>query len=134
MTMDVTLIDLQRHGDARGSLVVMEENKNIPFSIKRVYYMFDTARGERRGFHAHKKIQQLAVVVKGSCWFHLDDGISQQQVFMDNPAQALLLPPMLWHEMYDFSDDCALMVLADQYYDESDYVRDYEAFKCMIGN
>ena len=112
--MEVTLINLQRHGDSRGSLVVLEENKNVPFPVKRVYYMFDTVHGERRGFHAHKKLQQLAVVVKGSCWFHLDDGIEQQQVFMDNSAQALLLPPMLWHEMYDFSEDCVLMVLASQ--------------------
>jgi dTDP-4-dehydrorhamnose 3,5-epimerase-like enzyme len=130
--MDVTLITLQYHGDARGSLVVMEENKNVPFPVKRIYYLFDTARGERRGFHAHKKLQQLAVVVKGTCWFHLDDGKEQQQVFMDNPAQALLLPPMLWHEMFDFSEDCVLMVLADDFYDESDYIRNYQEFMFQI--
>lgn len=126
--MDVTLIPLQTHGDQRGALVSLEEMNNVPFKIKRVYYLFDTKDGIRRGFHAHKELQQLAVVVKGSCWFHLDDGKCTQQVMLNNPAKSLLLPPMLWHEMYDFSDDCILMVLASDHYDESDYIRNYQEF------
>ena len=126
--MDVTLIQLQTHGDQRGALVSLEEMNNVPFKIKRVYYLFDTKDGVRRGFHAHKELQQLAVVVKGSCWFHLDDGKCTQQVMLNNPAKSLLLPPMLWHEMYDFSDDCILMVLASDHYDESDYIRNYQEF------
>ena len=126
--MDIKLIQLQKHGDDRGALVSLEDQKNVPFEIRRVYYLFHTKDGVRRGFHAHHKLQQLAIVVRGSCRFHLDDGREKIEMLLDNPAQGLLLPPMLWHEMYDFSADCVLMVLADAHYDESDYVRSYSEF------
>lgn len=127
--MHVKLIQLQKHGDDRGALVALEDQKNVPFSIRRVYYLFGTQAGVRRGFHAHKSLQQLAIVVRGSCRFHLDDGLEKIELLLDNPAQGLMLPPMLWHEMYDFSEDCVLMVLADNHYDEADYVRSYDDFK-----
>ncbi|WP_163306479.1 sugar 3,4-ketoisomerase, partial [Enterobacter ludwigii] len=101
---------------------------NIPFSIKRVYYIFDTKEGVRRGFHAHKKLKQVAIAVKGSCRFLLDDGTERIEVVLDNPAQGLLIESCIWREMYDFSSDCVLMVLADSHYDEKDYIRDYDAF------
>ncbi|WP_438288221.1 sugar 3,4-ketoisomerase [Edwardsiella tarda] len=126
--MEIKLIQLQTHGDERGALVALEEDKNIPFQIKRVYYMFNTKDGVRRGFHAHKKLQQVAIAVRGSCRFFLDDGRESVDVFLDNPAQGLLIEPFIWHEMYNFSDDCVLMVLADNLYDESDYIRDYSDF------
>jgi dTDP-4-dehydrorhamnose 3,5-epimerase-like enzyme len=126
--MNVNLIQLQKHGDERGSLVALEEEKNIPFPIKRVYYSFGTKEGVRRGFHAHKKLKQVAIVMIGSCRFHLDDGKEKIELLLDNPAQGLIIDPMIWHEMYDFSEDCVLMVLADDYYDELDYIRDYEEF------
>lgn len=127
--MHVKLIQLQKHGDDRGALVALEDQKNVPFSIRRVYYLFGTQAGVRRGFHAHKSLQQLAIVVRGSCRFHLDDGLEKIELLLDNPAQGLMLPPMLWHEMYDFSEDCVLMALADNHYDEADYVRSYDDFK-----
>ncbi|ELY2768597.1 FdtA/QdtA family cupin domain-containing protein [Cronobacter malonaticus] len=127
--MNIQIIPLQKHGDARGSLIALEEQKNVPFSIKRVYYMFDTQEGVRRGFHAHKQLMQLAVAVRGSCKFLLDDGISQEVISLDDPSQGLLIEKMVWHEMFDYSDDCVLMVLADDLYDESDYIRDYSLFK-----
>ncbi|MFT6910222.1 MAG: dTDP-4-dehydrorhamnose 3,5-epimerase-like enzyme [Oleiphilaceae bacterium] len=130
--MNVKLIQLQSHGDDRGSLVALEEQQNIPFSIKRVYYMFDTKTGVRRGFHAHKKLKQLAIVMKGSCRFLLDDGKEKIDVLLDNPAQGLLIESFLWREMFDFSEDCVLMVLADSLYDEGDYIRDYQDFLNMI--
>ncbi|EOI3463026.1 FdtA/QdtA family cupin domain-containing protein [Cronobacter dublinensis] len=127
--MNIQIIPLQKHGDARGSLIALEEQKNVPFSIKRVYYMFDTQQGVRRGFHAHKQLMQLAVAVRGSCKFLLDDGVSQEVISLDDPSQGLLIEKMVWHEMFDYSDDCVLMVLADDLYDESDYIRDYSLFK-----
>ncbi|EIS3743626.1 WxcM-like domain-containing protein [Aeromonas hydrophila] len=127
--MQVKLIPLQTHGDERGSLVALEEGKNIPFEIKRVYYMFKTNQGVRRGFHAHRTLKQVAIAVRGSCRFLLDDGHERVEILLDNPAQGLLIESFMWREMYDFSDDCVLMVLADQLYDENDYVRDYQVFR-----
>ncbi|TFB27504.1 WxcM-like domain-containing protein [Lelliottia nimipressuralis] len=126
--MKINFIPLQKHGDDRGSLVALEEENNIPFSIKRVYYIFDTKDGVRRGFHAHKKLKQVAIAVKGSCRFLLDDGAERIEVVLDNPAQGLLIESCIWREMYDFSSDCVLMVLADCHYDENDYIRDYDDF------
>lgn len=132
--MDIKFIQFQSHGDERGSLVALEDHKNIPFTIKRVYYMFDTKEGVRRGFHAHKELKQLALVVRGSCRFMLDDGKEKIDLLVDNPKQGLYIGPSLWHEMYDFSDDCVLLVLADNFYDEADYIRDYQEFKTMVSH
>jgi len=126
--MKIELIPLQQHGDERGLLVALEEERNIPFLIKRVYYMFDTLQGIRRGFHAHKKTRQLAIAIKGSCSFLFDDGKEKKNIILNNPAQGLMIEPGIWHEMYDFSDDCILMVLADDIYNESDYIRNYHDF------
>lgn len=126
--MQIKLIPLQTHGDDRGSLVALEEKHNIPFEIKRIYYMFKTKEGVRRGLHAHHKLKQVAIAVRGSCRFVLDDGKERVEILLDNPAQGLLIESFMWREMYDFSDDCVLMVLADQLYDEADYVRDYSEF------
>lgn len=126
--MQIKLIPLQPHGDDRGSLVALEEGNNIPFEIKRVYYMFNTKNGVKRGLHAHKQLKQVAIAVRGSCRFILDDGKERVEIMLDNPAQGLVIESFMWREMYDFSDDCVLMVLADHHYDESDYVRDYNDF------
>ncbi|MGF6147838.1 WxcM-like, C-terminal [Kingella potus] len=131
--MKINLIQLQTHGDERGSLIALEEGKNIPFKIKRVYYLFDTKEGVRRGFHAHKQLKQIVVAVRGSCRFLLDDGTEKVSVLLDNPAQGLLIESFMWREMYDFSEDCVLMVLADSLYDESDYIRDYDEFVRISG-
>ncbi|POB00553.1 dTDP-6-deoxy-3,4-keto-hexulose isomerase [Chromobacterium sinusclupearum] len=130
--MDIKLVQLQKHGDERGSLVALEDQRNVPFSIRRAYYLFGTKEDVRRGFHAHKKLQQMAIVVRGHCRFHLDDGNEQLEVLLDNPAQGLMIPPGLWHEMYDFSSDCVLLVLADAHYDETDYIRSHEEFKAGL--
>jgi dTDP-4-dehydrorhamnose 3,5-epimerase-like enzyme len=130
--MNVQYLQLQAHGDDRGSLIALEEGKNIPFQVKRVYYMFDTGDGVRRGFHAHKSLKQVAIAVRGSCRFLLDDGKEKIDVRLDNPCQGLLIESFIWREMYDFSADCVLMVLADNLYDEADYVRDYATFLAMV--
>lgn len=126
--MEIKLIPLQAYGDERGSLVALEEAKNIPFSIKRVYYMFDTKENVTRGYHAHRNLKQVAIALKGSCKFILDDAVERREVILNDPAYGLLLESVIWREITDFSDDCVLMVLADQYYDESDYIRNYDQF------
>lgn len=126
--MEIKLIPLQAYGDERGSLVALEEAKNIPFSIKRVYYMFDTKDNVTRGYHAHRNLKQVAIALKGSCKFILDDAVERREVILNDPAYGLLLESVIWREITDFSDDCVLMVLADQYYDESDYIRNYDQF------
>ncbi|ELW1645430.1 WxcM-like domain-containing protein [Enterobacter oligotrophicus] len=126
--MKVELIPLQKHGDERGMLVALEQTKNVPFEIKRVYYMFGTQTNVRRGYHAHKELRQLAIPVSGSCRFMLDDGKEKVDILLDNPALGLLIEPSIWHEMYDYSHDCILLVLASDVYNESDYIRNYDEF------
>jgi len=124
----IKLIDFQPLGDDRGSLVALETEKEVPFDIKRVYYIYGTSAGVARGFHAHKALKQVAVCVSGSCRFLLDDGVNKEEVVLNSPTQGLLIEHMIWHEMYDFSGDCVLMVLASEHYDEADYIRDYDIF------
>lgn len=115
-------------GDERGSLIAVEAHKDIPFAIARVYYIFGTKEGVERGFHAHKELKQVAVAVRGSCIMKLDDGSEQQDILMNDPAKSVYIAPMVWHEMREFSEDCVLLVFADQAYDESDYIRNYTQF------
>lgn len=126
--MDIKLIKLQTLGDERGSLIALEDQKNVSFAIRRVYYLFGTKSDVRRGLHAHYKLKQMIVAVRGSCRFVLDDGCERVEVLLDNPAQGLIIESLIWREMYDFSADCVLMVLADAHYDENDYIRSYEDF------
>lgn len=127
MSLIKTII-LKSLGDGRGSLVALEGNKNVPFDIKRVYCIFGTKEGVSRGFHAHRNLKQIAVCVTGSCRFVLDDGKQKEEVILDSATKGLLIEELIWREMYDFSHDCVLMVLASEYYNESDYIRDYSEF------
>jgi len=124
----IKTISLKSLGDERGSLVALEGNKNVLFDIKRVYYIFGTKEGVSRGFHAHRNLKQVAVCVTGSCRFVLDDGRQKEEVILDGATKGLLIEDLIWREMYDFSHDCVLMVLASEHYDESDYIRDYQEF------
>jgi len=132
--MNIELIPLQNHCDNRGALVALEHDANIPFEIKRVYYIFKTLPDVIRGYHAHKKLKQLAIAVNGSCNFTLDDGKERVTILLDNPAQGLYIDSCIWREMSNFSEDCVLLVLADNIYDESDYIRDYSKFLVEIKN
>ena len=125
------LIPLAVRGDERGRLVAIEQMSDVPFTIARVYYVYATVTGVTRGLHAHRALHQLAVAVAGSCTMLLDDGARRMTVRLDDPAAGLTLPPMVWHEMSDFSADCVLMVLADAAYDETDYIRDYGEFLAL---
>ncbi|TYB33262.1 MAG: WxcM-like domain-containing protein [Flexistipes sinusarabici] len=132
--MQVKTINFNIKGDDRGSLIALEQHKEIPFDIKRVYYIFGTKEGVRRGYHAHKSLKQVAVCVKGSCKFLLDDGKSKEYVELNSPDLGLLIDKFVWREMYDFSPDCVLVVFADDYYDEGDYIRDYKEFIRRVEN
>jgi dTDP-4-dehydrorhamnose 3,5-epimerase-like enzyme len=121
-------IDFPGLGDERGSLISLETHKKIPFDIKRVYYIYGTKADVARGFHAHKKLQQVAVCVSGKCRIILDNGNKREELWLDSPAKGLLIGDLVWREMHDFSNDCILLVMASEHYDESDYIRDYEDF------
>ena len=124
----IKTINFKPLGDERGSLVALESNKSVPFDIKRVYYIFGTKKSVSRGFHAHLNLKQVAVCVTGSCRFILDNGKQKEEIILDSATKGLLIEDLTWREMYDFSPDCVLMVLASEYYDESDYIRDYQEF------
>ena len=130
--MNIVKYRFEIHGDDRGQLVALETMKNIPFSIKRVYYMWDTAEGVCRGGHAHKSLKQILICVHGSCKILLDDGMEKQSVLLDRPDEGLYIENSLWREMYDFSSDAVLMVLASELYDENDYIRNYDAFLTYV--
>ncbi len=126
--MDIERIHFQQHGDHGGQLISLEQERNVPFEIRRVYYIFATQPKVHRGRHAHRHLRQLAVAVRGSVTILLDDGTGPVEVVLDDPSQGLLLGDMVWRELYDFSEDCVLMVLADQFYDPADYITDYDEF------
>ena len=124
----IRLIRLNSHGDERGQLISLESNKNIPFNIKRVYYIYNTLTNVRRGFHAHKCLEQILICIHGSCKILLDDGKKKEIAVLDQPTVGLFIGSMIWREMYDFSSDCVLMVLANALYNEADYIRNYQIF------
>lgn len=122
------IIELATLGDPRGQLTVIEGGENIPFEIKRIYYLTKTLPGISRGFHAHKNLKQLAVCVSGKCRILLDNGAIKESVWLDSPSKAILIDSFIWREMHDFSSDCVLLVAADDHYKESDYIRSYDDF------
>jgi dTDP-4-dehydrorhamnose 3,5-epimerase-like enzyme len=121
-------IEISVLGDERGNLSVMEALNQVPFEIQRVFYIYGTKHGVRRGFHAHYKTRQVLVSVAGSCKIHLDNTVRTKEVLLDTPNKVLILEPNDWHEMYDFSEDCVLLVLASELYNSTDYIRDYNEF------
>lgn len=126
--MDTKKIKFKAFGDNRGSLISLEQHKNIPFKIKRVYYIFGTRTNTTRGKHAHTNLKQIVICVSGKCKFLLDDGKKKKIIELNNPTEGLYIGKNIWREMYDFSHDCVLVVLANKYYDENEYIRDYEEF------
>ena len=125
------LLPLSLRGDDRGRLIAIEANCEVPFAIARVYYIYKTAPSTTRGLHAHRRLNQLAVAVSGSCTMLLDDGKRRVEMRLTDPTIGLSLPPLVWHEMSNFSADCVLMVLADAAYDEGDYIRNYADFRAL---
>ncbi len=126
--MHIKKCSFQQHGDVRGMLVAIEEQKDIPFPIRRVYYLYNTGEGVVRGHHAHKNLQQILICIHGTCKVRLDDGKSKEEVLLDKPYEGLYVSNAVWREMFDFSPDAVLLVLASELYNESDYIRNYDDF------
>lgn len=131
--MNARLISFDTHSDERGHLSFGEFSNNLPFLVKRVYYIYDVPSKYRRGYHAHLKLEQVCFCPIGSCKMLLDDGTFKKEVVLDKPDSALYIGPGVWREMYDFEPNTVLMVLASDVYDESDYIRSYEDFKEVVG-
>ncbi|MCI9373352.1 MAG: WxcM-like domain-containing protein [Lachnospiraceae bacterium] len=130
--MQIVKYVFQQHGDDRGMLVALEEFNDIPFTIKRVYYMYNTKEGIHRGFHAHQSLEQILVCIHGSCKIKLDNGKERKIVALEKPYEGLYVPNNMWREMYDFSSDAVLLVLASEIYREEDYIRDYDEFLKLV--
>lgn len=115
-------------GDSRGQLIALEANREIPFDVKRVFYIYGTQEGIPRGNHSHYKTKQFLVALHGNCKVTLDNGKTKKTFTLDKPNIGLFQDVLIWGCMHDFSSDCVLMVLADAYYDASDYITDYKKF------
>jgi dTDP-4-dehydrorhamnose 3,5-epimerase-like enzyme len=130
----IDLVEFKVLGDERGNLVSLEGNRNIPFDIKRIYYIYGTIENVSRGFHAHVNLQQIVICTSGSCRFLIDDGETKEEIVLNSPSQGLFIDGIKWREMHNFSEDCVLMVLASEYYNEQDYIRDYNEFTRIVNN
>jgi dTDP-4-dehydrorhamnose 3,5-epimerase-like enzyme len=126
------IINLPKISDRRGNLTFIEENRHIPFQIRRIFYLYDVPGGERRGGHAHKRLHQLIIAASGSFDVILDDGFNRKRFHLNRSYYGLYIPPMIWRELDNFSSGSVCLVLASEYYDEDDYIRDYEIFKKMV--
>ena len=122
------LIDFQYHGDDRGSLVIVEENKNIPFQPKRLFYIYDVKDDKVRGNHANIDSEFVMVAVKGSVVINVDDGKKKSIFKLDDPKKGLYVPKLTWKTMYDFSSDAVLLVIASTLYNKDEYINDYDEF------
>lgn len=126
---DCSMIEMDRHhSDRKGNLTVVENNKTIPFDVKRAYYLYDVPAGESRGGHAHKKLYQLVIAASGSFTVTLDDGNVKRTFILNRPYVGLMVVPGIWRTLDDFSSGAVCMVLASEGYSEEDYIRDYDAF------
>jgi dTDP-4-dehydrorhamnose 3,5-epimerase-like enzyme len=125
---DCKIIDLRKISDPRGNLTVIEENTDVPFDIKRVYYLYDVPGGESRGAHAHKQLYQLIIAASGSFTVTLDDGTNKKTFNLKRSYYGLLVVPGIWRDLDDFSSGSVLLCLASEHYDEKDYIRDYQEF------
>lgn len=125
---NVALMSLRNNDGDYGLLVPIEENIDIPFAIKRVYYISKVPSGIERGFHAHKKLEQVLICVNGSVSILVDNGKEKTKVFLDDPKTGLYVGNKVWREMHDFSEGSVLLVLASELYTEEDYIRDYDDF------
>lgn len=125
---DCRLVRLPRARDERGSLTFIESHRQVPFAMQRVYYLYDVPSGESRGGHAHRALHQMLVALSGSLDIELDDGLLRRRFTLDSPDQGLLVVPMIWRELSDFSPGAVCMVLASEPYDPEDYIHDHTSF------
>lgn len=126
---DCHIIPLSKINNRAGNITVVEAGINIPFKIKRIYYLYDIPGGESRGGHAHKKLYQLIVAAGGSFEVLLDDGKNKKIVRLNRPDYGLLVVPGIWRELFEFSSGAICLVLASKKFDENDYIRNYTEFQ-----
>ena len=125
---DCTLIQLPKVADPRGNLTFLEGGRHIPFAIKRVFYLYDVPGGEMRAGHALKSCYQFIIAASGSFDVTLDDGRQKRRYHLNRSYTGLLVPPLIWREIDDFSSGSVCLVLASEYFDEADYYREYADF------
>lgn len=130
--MEIKKIKFPTYTNETGTLSFFESERHIPFDIRRVYYIYDVQGNSRRGFHAHRDLKQVLFCIHGSCKLLLDNGTEQENILLDDPAEGLLIDTPIWREMYDFSPGAVLLVMASEYYDEADYIRNYDEFLAFI--
>ena len=129
---DCKIIELPKIAEPRGNLSFVEGERHIPFDIKRVYYLYDVPGGAERGGHAHKDLHQLIIAMSGSFDITLDDGREKKTFHLARSYYGLYVCPMIWREMDNFSSGAVCLCLASNFYDESDYYRDYHDFICAL--
>ena len=122
------IVDLPKMSDPRGNLTFIESSKHIPFDIKRVFYIYDVPTGESRGAHAHKTLQQFIICLSGSFDVKVDDGNQKKTIHLNRPWQGVHIPPMIWGAETNFDPGSVCLILVSDFYDESDYYRNYEKF------
>jgi len=125
---DCVILPLNKIHNRAGNITIVEGQKNIPFDVKRIYYLYDIPGGEDRGGHAHKELRQLIVAASGSFDVMLDDGINKKIVTLNRPNYGLLVVPGIWRELMEFSSGAICLVLASEGYDDGDYIRKYDEF------
>ncbi len=130
----VRMLEFPQRGDERGHLVIVEGNKDIPFDIKRIFYIYGSEKDVIRGNHANRNSEFVLINVAGKSKVKVKDGKGNEAVFsLERPHTGIYLPKMVWKEMYDFSEDSVLLCLASTYYDAKEYIRDYSEFLKIIG-
>lgn len=130
---DCAILSLGKIQNRAGNLTVAESYIKFPFSIRRIYYLYDIPSGEERGGHAHKELSQMIIAASGSFKVLMDDGNTKKVVSLNRPDYGLLIVPGIWRELFDFSSGAICLVLASQVYDENDYIRDYGSFEKYKG-
>jgi|SRR5690554_567604 hypothetical protein len=126
---DCVMLPLNKIHNRAGNITIVEGNVNVPFDVKRIYYLYDIPGGEDRGGHAHKELRQLIVAASGSFNILLDDGKNKKIVTLNRPDYGLLVVPGIWRDLMDFSSGAICMVLASEGYSEDDYIRQYQDFE-----
>lgn len=126
---ECVILPLNKIHNRAGNITIVEGNKNIPFDVKRIYYLYDIPGGEARGGHAHHDLHQLIVAASGSFDVLLDDGQNKKIVTLNRPDFGLLIVPGIWRELFEFSSGAICLVMASEKYDPSDYIREYDDFK-----
>lgn len=127
------ILEFNERGDERGNLVVIEGNQDIPFQIKRIFYMYGSDPDVIRGQHANRHSSFVLVNVSGTSKVRITDGKEEIIVVLDKPRMGVYIPPMYWKDMYDFSSDSVLLVLSDEHYDGTEYIRDYSEYLKEVG-